>query len=90
MPLAALLFFYLSSGTGDIERGWIWEIHSRKRTCRTLQSLAGIVLERICTGWLAGLLFAIATKDCAVILLFISFLGPTLLLLPLYSYGYQQ
>ena len=82
LPLAALLIVYLSSGTGDIERSWIWEIHESGWPA-ALQVLLVVYLFDFLL--LAGLLFVLRPKirrdpffaACLV----------TLLFLPLYSYG---
>ena len=83
IPLAALLFFYLSSGTEDIDRGWIWQIHSSglPNLTRVLPIL--YLSEFVILAVLLVLMNPRLRRD----LLFFASLA-TLLLLPMYSYGY--
>ena len=85
VPLAALLFFYLSSGTGDIVRGWIWQIHSSglPNVMRVLPIF--YLSEFVILAVLLVLLNPRLRRD----LLFFASLA-TLLLLPMYSYGYHN
>ena len=85
VPLAALLFFYLSSGTGDIDRGWIWQIHSSDLPNLTRVLPILYLSEFVILAVLLVLLNPRLRRD----LLFIASLA-TLLLLPMYSYGYHN
>ena len=85
VPLAALLFIYLSSGTGDIDRGWIWQIHSSglPNVMRVLPIF--YLSEFVILAVLLVLLNPRLRRD----LLFFASLA-TLLLLPMYTYGYHN
>ena len=85
VPLAALLFFYLSSGTGDIDRGWIWQIHSSDLPNLTRVLPILYLSEFVILAVLLVLLNPRLRRD----LLFFASLA-TLLLLPMYSYGYHN
>ena len=85
VPLAALLFFYLSGGTGDIDRGWIWQIHSSGLPNLT-RVLSILYLSEFVI--LAVLLFLLKSQLRRDLLFFASL--ATLLLLPMYSYGYHN
>ena len=85
VSLAALIFFYLSSGTGDIDRGWIWQIHSSDLPNLTRVLPILYLSEFVILAVLLVLLNPRLRRD----LLFIASLA-TLLLLPMYSYGYHN
>ena len=85
IPLAALLFFYLSSGTGDIDRGWIWQIHSSDLPNLTRVLPILYLSEFVILAVLLVLLNPRLRRD----MLFIASLA-TLLFLPMYSYGYHN
>ena len=82
LPLAVLLIVYLSSGTGDIERSWIWEIQENGWQA-AIQVLLVVYLFDFLL--LAGLLFVLRPKIRRDP--FFAACLATLLLLPLYSYG---
>ena len=84
-PLAALLFSYLSSGTGQIERGWIWNIRSDSLPDAMRVSLVLFLTEFVILVLLLLLLRPRLRQD----LFFVASLA-TLLLAPLYSYGYHN
>ena len=84
-PLAALLFFYLSSGTGDIDRGWIWQIHSSDLPNLTRVLPILYLSEFVILAVLLVLLNPRLRRE----MLFIASLA-TLLFLPIYSYGYHN
>ena len=85
VSLAALIFFYLSSGTGDIDRGWIWQIHSSDLPNLTRVLPILYLSEFVILAVLLVLLNPRLRRD----MLFIASLA-TLLLLPMYSYGYHN
>ncbi len=85
IPLAALIFFYLSSGTGDIDRGWIWQIHSSDLPNLTRVLPILYLSEFVILAVLLVLLNPRLRRD----MLFIASLA-TLLFLPMYSYGYHN
>ncbi len=84
-PLAALLFSYLSSGTGQIERGWIWNIHSDSLPDAMRVLLVLFLTEFVILVLLLLLLRPKLRQD----LLFMASLA-TLLLAPLLSYGHHN
>ena len=84
-PLAALLFSYLSSGTGKIDRGWIWNIRSDSLPDAMRVSLVLFLTEFVILVLLLLLLRPRLRQD----LFFVASLA-TLLLAPLYSYGYHN
>ena len=84
-PLVALLFSYLSSGTGKIERGWIWNIRSNSLPDAMRVSLVLFLTEFVILVLLLLLLRPRLRQD----LFFVASLA-TLLLAPLYSYGYHN
>lgn len=83
LPLAALLYAYLSSGTGNIEHGWVWQIHFAgiQELLNVLTAL--YVSEFAVLAVLLILLRPRLTKNGY----FLAALA-TLLLLPLYSLGF--
>ena len=85
LPLAGLLFFYLSSGIGEVDRGWIWSIHSG-----IMPEVIQVLLILYFTEFviLAFLLFLLKSQLRRDLLFFASLV--TLLLLPMYSYGYHN
>ena len=85
VPLAGLLFFYLSSGIGEIDRGWIWTIHSGVMP-KAFQVLLILYLTEFAI--LALLLFLLKSRLRRDLLFIAS--SATLLLLPMYSYGYHN
>ena len=85
LPLAGLLFFYLSSGIGEVDRGWIWTIHSGDMP-KVIQVLLILYFTEFAV--LAILLFLLKSQLRRDLLFFASLV--TLLLLPMYSYGYHN
>ena len=85
LPLAGLLFFYLSSGIGEVDRGWIWSIHSGVMP-KVIQVLLILYFTEFVI--LALLLFLLKSQLRRDLLFFASLV--TLLLLPMYSYGYHN
>ena len=81
LPLAALLFVYLSSGTGSVEHGWIWEIH-----LNSLQEAVFLPILYLCEFLVVAFLLLVLRPRLRLNLFFITCLA-TLLLLPLYSFG---
>ena len=81
-PLAVLLFVYLSSGVGDVPRGWIWEMHEDGPLAALLVIATVFVSEFAILIGLILLLRPRLRHD-------LFFLGclVTLVLLPLYSFG---
>ena len=82
LPLAVLLIVYLSSGTGDIERSWIWEIQENGWQAAIQVLLVAYLFDFLL---LAGLLFVLRPKIRRDP--FFAACLATLLLLPWYSYG---
>ena len=81
LPLAALLYVYLTSGTAEIARGWVWEIELQ--TLHELALLPVIYLTEFL--FLAILLFALQPQ-LRKSFFFVACIA-TLLILPLYSFG---
>ena len=82
LPLAGLLTVYLSSGTGDIERSWIWDIDGSGWLTVVKVLLTEYVFEFLHLAVLLLLLRPTLRWDP----FFVACLA-TLLFMPLYSYG---
>ena len=82
LPLAILLLVYLSSGSGDISRGWFWDIHQGN-----FQEAIGALLSLYLSEFLIlAILVLILQPRMRTNPFFIASLA-TLLLFPLYSLG---
>lgn len=81
LPLAVLLFVYLSSGTAEIERGWVWEME-----LQTLHELALLPVVYLTEFLVLAILLFTLRPQLRKCLFFIACIV-TLLVLPLYSYG---
>ena len=82
LPLAVLLIVYLSSGTGDIERSWIWEIHESGWQAAIQVLLVVYLFDFLLLASLLFVLRPTIRRDP-----FFAACLATLLLLPWYSYG---
>ncbi len=82
LPLAILLLVYLSSGSGDIPRGWFWDIHQGN-----FQEAIGALLSLYLSEFLIlAILVLILQPRMRANPFFIASLA-TLLLFPLFSLG---
>ena len=82
LPLAILLLVYLSSGSGDIPRGWFWDIHQGN-----LQEAIRVLLSLYLSEFLIlAILVLILRPRLHANPFFIASLA-TLLLFPLFSLG---
>ena len=83
LPLAVLLFVYLTSGSSAIPRGWFWDIHQGN-----LQEAIRVLLSLYLSEFLIlAILVLILQPRMRANPFFIASLA-TLLLLPLYSFGF--
>ncbi len=83
LPIAGLLFVYLSSGVGDVPRSWIWERHENGAPAAILALAILYLSEFAILGSLLLLLRPQLRRDS----FFVASLA-TLVLLPLYSLGH--
>ena len=83
LPIAGLLFVYLSSGVGDVPRSWIWERHENGAPAAILALAILYLSEFAILGSLLLLLRPQLRRDS----FFVASLT-TLVLLPLYSLGH--
>ncbi len=83
LPLASLLFVYLSSGVGDVPRSWIWERHENG----PLAALFALAILYLSEFAILGSLLLLLRPQLRHDSYFVASLA-TLVLLPLYSLGY--